>query len=485
MGSRMTGVALILGLGLGWVQEARADSLAPEAEANAAQDRATVKRDARVTPAQAPAAPTPTPNPTSRPPIRLPRPPAVPVPRPRPTTTPAPATTPTPAPATAPTPAPATAPATVVAPGMVAAGPSAATAFEAASSADRFGTLGSFSQGGLFQMIGDAGPNLTIKQAPTLPSPPGLPGHFPPGGFPTPPGARQASALAPSVRGFKIAENQSPRPQDRVFYSFNFYDDANAALNKRFDSPVSGLRVYREIWGFEKTFDNGMGSIGFRLPLNTLSANSNIRGVASNYGGTSTALGDLSIYTKYILKLDPATGSLISVGLLVTPPTGPNSFAGAKYLQSIHNTTISPFLGYIWSRGDFYLQGFSSLDVPSSVRDVTMVYNDIGLGYFVFRRNCPNHFLTAIAPTFETHVNTPLTHRDAYNINDPVGTADVVNLTYGINFEFYGRSVLTFGFVTPVTSPKPFAYEALLLFNLRFGGAPRRPTPVTPPVLGG
>ena len=73
-------------------------------------------------------------------------------------------------------------------------------------------------------------------------------------------------------------------------------------------------------------------------------------------------------------------------------------------------------------------------------------------------------------------MNTPLTHRDPFNPKDPTGTPDVVNLTYGLNVEVYRRSVLTFGFVTPVTGPRPFDFEFLLLFNRRFGGS-RSPAP--------
>jgi hypothetical protein len=44
--------------------------------------------------------------------------------------------------------------------------------------------------------------------------------------------------------------------------------------------------------------------------------------------------------------------------------------------------------------------------------------------------------------------------------------------------------LLTFGFVTPVTGPRPFDYEALLLFNVRFGRS-RAAQRALPPVLGG
>jgi hypothetical protein len=349
-----------------------------------------------------------------------------------------------------------------------------------------FGTLAGTSSGSIFQMIGDQGPAITFRQASGVPAPPALPPPFPPSKFPTPPKPALASALAPAVRGFKIAENQSPLPQDRVFFTFDFFDNVNAALNRRFEAPVDNLRVYREIFGLEKTFDQGRGSLGAILPLNTVTADSTIQGQFNKPGGTSTALGDLSIFLKYILKINPETGNLISVGLAATPPTGPNQFAGASYLQSVHATSIQPFVGYILRGDRLFLHGFSALDVPTSVRDVTMVYNDLGLGYFLYRDASPTSipFVSAVVPTIEAHVNTPLTHRDPFNPKDPTGTPDVVNLTYGLNVEVYRRSVLTFGFVTPVTGPRPFDYEFLLLFNRRFGGSRVLPRP-TPPILGG
>jgi hypothetical protein len=284
-----------------------------------------------------------------------------------------------------------------------------------------------------------------------------------------------------SVRGLKISENQSPRPQDRVFYTFNFFAEVNQHLNQKLEASVSGLRVYREVIGFEKTFAEGNGSFGMRMPINTVSANPTS---FAQRAGTSTSVGDLSLFAKYVFCRDPATGSLLTGGLAITAPTGPSSFAGADYLASLHSTSIQPFIGYIWTRDRFYLHGFTAIDTPSTVREAVLVYNDVGIGYFICRHPEPDYWVTGIAPTFEVHVNSPLTHGDPYNRNDPGGVPNVVNLTYGINFEFTHRSVLTFGMVTPVTGPRPFDYEALLLFNV-FYGRTRRNMLGNPPMLGG
>ena len=75
--------------------------------------------------------------------------------------------------------------------------------------------LAGLARGGIPQMIGDLGPGLSIPR-PYPPTPP-----------PTPPSPRRASALVPSVRGLKVSENQSPRPQDRVFFTFDYFSNVN------------------------------------------------------------------------------------------------------------------------------------------------------------------------------------------------------------------------------------------------------------------
>ncbi len=332
-------------------------------------------------------------------------------------------------------------------------------------------------------MIGDMSPLTVMQRAVAAQQQPTLPQPFPPGKLPKPPSPRVASSLAPSARGFKIGENQSPLPQDRVYFTFDYFNNLNGILNKRFEAPVDNLQAYRYIFGLEKTFDQGRGSIGVQLPLDSLTADSTIQGPIAKPGGTSNALNDLTIYSKYILKRNPETGSLISAGLAVTPATGPNTFAGANYLAAVHDTTVQPFIGYLWRRGDFYLHGFTALDVPTSVRDVTMVYNDVGIGYYAYKNPDPTGFLTALVPTFEVHVNTPLTHGDYNNQLDLTGTPNVVNLTYGLNALLGPNSVLTFGVVTPVTGPNPFNYELLVLFNFRFGRSRGSRAPL--PIVGG
>jgi hypothetical protein len=319
-----------------------------------------------------------------------------------------------------------------------------------------------------FAMIGDASP--PFGRVP-----------YPASGPPTPPNPALRSRIAPSVRGFKIAENQSPAPQDRFFFSFNYYNDVNKTLNNYFNAPLKGVEIYRYLFGFEKTYNEGMGSVGILLPIDNVYARPKNPAITGT-GGDSTSTGNLTIYLKHIFAINRETGSLATGGVAITPQTGPSNFGGAKFFAPSNTTTIQPFFAYLINRDRFYLQGFSALDVPTDPAQATLFYNDIGIGYYVYRDNESTSLITAVAPTFEVHINSPINHSGAYNYYDNFGTPDIVNLTGGLNTRFYQSSALTLGVVTPVTGPRPFSIEATVLLNVYFGRSRRNPAP---PIIGG
>jgi hypothetical protein len=331
-------------------------------------------------------------------------------------------------------------------------------------------------------MIGDMSPYTLMKAiaVPPIPTP------FPPprpGVSPVTRTAKSIAGVVPAVRGFKVADNQSPRPTDRVFSSFNFFDNVNRALNERLGAPIQNMLVYRQVYGFEKTFFDESASIGIRVPINSMTIQSNPR--FGGLGGTSSAFGNVNVFAKLILWEDNA-GSLISAGLAVDIPTGPSTFAGFPSTLGKNVTDLQPFLGYIFTNGgNWFVQGFGSVAVPTDAALPTMMFLDAALGYYIYRNNDPGSFLTAIVPTFETHVNIPLNH-SSLNFNDTYGTPTVVDLTFGLNTEVYRRGVLTLGYALPVTGPAPFSGEFMLLFNWRFGAGRQRPaTGIIPPVIGG
>jgi hypothetical protein len=337
-------------------------------------------------------------------------------------------------------------------------------------------------------MIGDLGPVPQMSLTRLATGGGGLPSPFPPPKPPGVPGSRGATLVIPSIRDIKISEDQSPRPQDRVYFTFNYFQGVNDPVNTRLQAPIGYTQVFRYIAGYEKTFLEGQGSIGIRAPLDTVTANNASSRASGNFAGTSTAVGDLSIYGKYVFLENRETGSLLSGGLAITAPTGPGRFAGFDaFAPSPHGTSFQPFVGYIYNAGKMYFHGFTIVDVTTTGHDPVLLYNDFGLGYYLLRPD-PNALatplLSMIAPTFEVHVTDPLNHRNPYSLRDPAGMTDIVNLTYGVNIGIFERTLITFGVVEPVTSPKPFDFEVMAFVNYFFG-ARRRPQLTTPPVLGG
>ena len=346
-----------------------------------------------------------------------------------------------------------------------------------------FGELSSFGRGGNFAMIGDRGPlflRQNLRQDPRFspiptPIPPGVPR---PGTNPVTLTGRSVAAIVPAVRGLKIADNQYPRPVDRVWVSFNYYDGVNSGLNSELRAPIKNMQVYNEVFGFEKTFLDQQASIGFRIPINTLTITSGFPGPS----GTHTSTGNFSSFFKYVLWQDNR-GSLISGGVDLSFPTGPTTFAGYPTTQGIKAFEFQPFLGYIYQRDQYYLQGFSSIAVPTDRNLATMYYFDIGVGYFVYRSQNPRALISTIVPVFETHLNIPLNWA-GFQPRFLGSTPDVVDLTWGLHLGLASRAVLTAAYIHPVTGPTPFSGELALLLNVPFGGRPGRNIPLTPPAIG-
>jgi hypothetical protein len=74
-------------------------------------------------------------------------------------------------------------------------------------------------------------------------------------------------AFAEQARRARIAEDNSPRPTDRVIFSYNYY--ANIAIEGGVSSGETsgGINNQRDPIGFEKTFLGGDVSFGVRVPF--------------------------------------------------------------------------------------------------------------------------------------------------------------------------------------------------------------------------
>jgi hypothetical protein len=293
-------------------------------------------------------------------------------------------------------------------------------------------------------------------------TPPEMLGDVPPLPVLVPAPAGHGVVVVPSTRSFKVADNQSPDAQDRVYVSFNYFDNLFVSANRSAGTDLHNLQVYRESFGLEKTCLGGDASVGLRLPLNTLSADPDSTGV----GGAATAVGDLSVILKAVLCRSADNNRLLSAGLAVTVPTGPGSFAGDD-LRRTHDTTFQPYVGYLWKGNSCYLQGFAALDVPSA-GEATVLFNDVGVGYYLYRAPGTGRRLSAVAPTVELHVATPLSQRGSPDLRDPTRLPDFIDLTTGVNVDLFRRTRLGVGVVTPLTGPRPFDVEVVVQVRCGF-----------------
>ncbi len=207
--------------------------------------------------------------------------------------------------------------------------------------------------------------------------------------------------------------------------------------------------------GFEKTFFNGNASIGMRLPFLQLT---------DNFGGLqSNQVGDLSIIFKWAFYNNRQTGSVASGGMVITAPTG-DPFVNLVG-QNSHPTLLQPYMGFIWSRTSFYVQGFSSIVAPTDSQNATLWLNDVAIGVWVYRNPTSPNFIKGIVPTFEAHLLDPLNHRGSA---DSGRVPDWLSLTGGINLVFGRNSTLGCAIGAPVTGPRPYNMEAIAALNFRF-----------------
>lgn len=257
------------------------------------------------------------------------------------------------------------------------------------------------------------------------------------------------TSVASRYQGVMITDNDNPRPQDRVYFGYNYYSE----LGRTVDGVPTSVDLQRQTIGFEKTFFGGDASFGMRLPF------------IQQYGnGISTSSpGDLSLLFKFAWINDRQTGDVVSTGFVLTTPTGGGGAVLTDGTEVPHSWLFQPWAGFVKVYDRFYVQGISNLIVPSDRRDPTLWGNSLSAGYWVYRGS-DSRFLTGIVPVIEAHVRNPLDHRDP---NDVVYLQDQVNITAGLHFKS-SRGVLSPAICVPLLGPRPFAVEAMVYANWMF-----------------
>jgi hypothetical protein len=286
-----------------------------------------------------------------------------------------------------------------------------------------------------------------------------------------------AGAPVPSRSQFRIADNESPQPQDRLFLTYNFLHNVNKdALTRvpenvfiRDTRLISNLDVHYETFGFEKSFWCNYASIGVRVPFFQLEEKEPTGEQGPLFqiqrGLDQNTIGDVSLVLKYVLAYDCESNNLLSGGLVITAPTSPevkvykaNEPAFFQEGRGIRTWLFQPWLGYFIDIGHVYVHGFTSIVIPAEDNDVYVWFADIGVGWLCY---------SFLVPTIELHYQTPVNESsDLYR--EPVGAIDSLILTAGAHVAFYEACTVTVGLATPLTGPGPFDVEAIAQLNIRF-----------------
>jgi hypothetical protein len=277
---------------------------------------------------------------------------------------------------------------------------------------------------------------------------------------------------------FKMADDTSPLPQDRVLTDNSYYGGAFCANGAGADVRL-GVEGFEA--GFEKTFLSGAASIEVRAPI-------------SNDDTLGTRFGDLGIALKGLLV--SRSDLAICAGMSMNVPTAPNVVdtgleggAGAVTIenQSVH---LLPFVGALWMPScRFFAQGYIQVDVDASGNEVlagtpgavtsigrlydpTFLYVDLGAGYWLRRGDC-SKLITGIACMGEIHINESLgsggTISDGSVVVPPYNYS-FVDLTTGVHLDVGQQCNVTVGYVAPVTGgpARDFNGEFRAFCNYRF-----------------
>jgi len=272
-------------------------------------------------------------------------------------------------------------------------------------------------------------------------------------------GIIQAIGCMPSpeqAASFKIAESESPRPQNRIYYNFNYLGNIFVDVS---GAGIPPAQLYRHLIGMEKTFFGGDASIGLRVPVLKL---------GGNPGYDATAFGDMSILMKYALVNNADTGNVLSGGMVMRVPTGgyfmfPTPAGARTNVQPrLNDLYFQPWGGYLYNvTPQLFVHGFHSVSIPTLGIDVLYMSNDIGVGYWLFR-NAGGSILQGVVPTFEVHINTPFRNR---TLPATVLMGDQISLTTGAYFMFM-RGTLGGAVGVPVAGLHRI--EALASYTMRW-----------------
>ncbi len=290
--------------------------------------------------------------------------------------------------------------------------------------------------------------------------------------------------LAGGSRRVKVSENNKALTQDRVFFAYNHFHNAQSFQRFDFNSPVNQQAASSERYtlGLEKTFADGCWSVELRMPFSDRfdygEADFSVRG---------GQIGDLAIITKK--QLYRKAGGAVVAGVGLTVPTGSDvsgqlPLPGRSYLVKNEAVHLLPYVGVLGTPNSRYFwSAFAQVDTPTHghrvtvtqgnlvnrgrLNEQTLLMLDVNAGVWLYDDPCGCRVgLRGVAAMVELHYTTTLSDADTYFAQNmgffasPPNRYDVVNLTAGLNFQVGTGTDIRIGGVVPLDEGENRFFDA-------------------------
>ena len=299
-------------------------------------------------------------------------------------------------------------------------------------------------------------------------------------GFPLSEGASIA------IRRMKLAENNSPLPVDRWIFGHSFFNDvANVG------------DVNRYVFGFEKTYDDGLGSFEIRFPFESRLANSQSLTFTGLGGERATEAGDLSLIWKRIVA--SRAGILTTAGLGVIIPTAGDAqvlLDGNEVFRVEHRSLhLAPYVAMLGTAKNekMFWQAFLQVDVPANgnpvtvqstpggrttlgiLQDTTLLFADASVGYNWIEER--EGLIKAVTPMLEIHYASTLNDTDGlfftvekfgFNLAEEARRYNILNLTAAVDLKLTDRLSIrpAISFPLRTGTDRVYDFEAGIQVNL-------------------
>lgn len=296
---------------------------------------------------------------------------------------------------------------------------------------------------------------------------PAMMGDFFGGSFLFGSGEATTVALAGGDRRYKIAENVSPMPQNRVYFNYNHFHNALQ------DVAGNQYSLDRFAFGSERAFGDGQFSIDARLPFSS-ALNSTYD--YDNPVPQATELGNLGFGLKALL-LKTETW-LVSAGTTIVLPTGDDyrERAGGADRLVVKNDAVhmAPYLGLLVTPNQqWFFQGFVQTDFDlngnelitfgnsqGTIQDQNLMFVDVSMGRWLARRRISSRRTLGIAAISELHYTTTMNNSDFVSgFGNSFAHIDVLNTTLGMHLQ-YGLAALRIGAAAPLRDGEEKLFDA-------------------------